>query len=118
MKLCSALPALFVAVTVTVAVPAATAVTVTVAPPVETTATPSADDIAEKFSAVPEKAGATSTATGSSPVLTVRSGSVPTAMGNWSLTVTVNMCSAVPSLFDADRITVAVPAATAVTVAM
>ena len=98
--------------------PAATAVTVTVAPAEETDAMPSADDAAENIKALPAKACATSTATGSSPTVMVRSGSMPTAAGGRSLTVTMNVCSAAPSLFEAVKVTVAVPAATAVTVAI
>ena len=45
-KDCSALPAVFVAVTVTVALPAPTAVTVTAAPLTSTAATPSSEDSA------------------------------------------------------------------------
>ena len=118
MKLWSALPSVFMAVTVTVAVPAATAMTDTVVPDKDTVALPSDDDIAEKLSAIPEKACATSTPTGSSPTVMVRSGNMPTAMGGRIFTVTMNVCSALPSLFVAVRVTVADPGATAETVAM
>ena len=54
-KDCSALPAVFVAVTVTVALPAPTAVTVTAAPLTSTAATPSSEDSAPYVTPSPAK---------------------------------------------------------------
>ena len=52
---CSALPPEFVAVTVTVALPAATAVTVTAAPSTATEATPASEDAAPYVTPSPLK---------------------------------------------------------------
>ena len=54
-KLCSALPPTFVAVTVTVALPAATAVTVTTAPSTATVATAPSEDAAAYVIPSPSK---------------------------------------------------------------
>ena len=54
-KACSALPLAFVAVTVTVAPPAATAVTVTTAPSTATAATPGSEDAAAYVIPSPSK---------------------------------------------------------------
>ena len=54
-KDCSALPPVFAAVTVTVALPAATAVTVTAAPSTSTEATPASDDSAPYVTPSPAK---------------------------------------------------------------
>ena len=54
-KDCSALPPAFVAVTVTVVLPAATAVTVTAAPSTATEATPASEDAAPCVTPSPSK---------------------------------------------------------------
>ena len=116
-KDCSALPPAFVAVTVTVALPAATAVTVTVTrrpprpsrPQHPRTPPRIRDPLAgEVVRGGDQRAYA--------PSVIVAASMLPTAAGAGGSTVTANDCSALPPAFAAVTVTVALPAATAVTV--
>ena len=117
MTSCDALSALFVAVTVTVAGPAATPVTVSIVPSTETVASSSDEDIAECTSAVPENALERSTMA-VSPTRTDTGSSGSATSGGTSMTVTMTSCDALSALFVAVTVTVAGPAATPVTVSI
>ena len=79
-NVCVALPAVFSAVTVTVASPIDSASTVTVVPDNPTRAISAADEVTEYRRLVPEYAAATSTGS-ASPIVIVASGNWPTASG-------------------------------------
>ena len=114
---CVTVPALFVATTITVVVPADTGVTLTTDPDTVTDATPEFVETAVNCRYSPEKAPATSTSCGGCPTSSSRSARLPTACGASGFrTVTSNVCIAVPALFVAVTVTVVVPTDTGVTV--
>ena len=107
---CVTVPALFVATTITVVVPADTGVTLTTDPDTVTDATPEFVETAVNCRYSPEKAPATSTSCGGCPSTSVRSSRLPTACGAFGFrTVTSNVCVAWPSEFRAVTVTVVIP---------
>ena len=114
-KACAALPPAFVAVTVIVALPAATAVTTTVAPLTATVATSGSEVSAVYVIPSPLKWSEAVTVW-VTPSVMVAGAMLPTATGAGGTTVTAKACSALPPAFVAVTVTVALPAATAVSV--
>ena len=109
---CVALPPAFVAVTVSVDSPAATAVTVTLAPAIVTVATAMSEDSAVYVSPAPAKwSEASSTCVPPSRIVTASM--LPTGEGADSAadTVTAKACVALPLAFVAVTVSVASPAA-------
>ena len=116
-KLCCALPPAFVAVTVTVALPSATALMVTLAPSTATVATVVSGECAAYVSPSPSK-WPEAVMVRALPTASVTASMAPTAAGADGVTVTVKLCPALPPAFVAVTVTVASPAATAVTVTL
>ena len=114
-KLCSAFPPSFVAVTLIVALPAATAVTVTTAPSTATVATPGSEDSAAYVTPSPAKYSEAVTVCVSRPA-SVSAAMLPSAEGGAGTTVAGNWCNALTSPAVTSRVTVAVPTASGVSV--
>ena len=109
---CSARPAVLDAATTTSVRPSTTGDTTISDSPssMAASATPASSDRASKRRAVPRNAAAISTRRGLPPATSVIGGSVPTASGATSSTVTTNRWNASPSGLYARTVTVVLPA--------